>query len=89
MCVWRPVRRLLRKRVVLAVCTGRMGSEMMAPCRKQRVLVAYRYSCARLEERERQRRLREDRTSTRYSVGHDGLEYVQTLDGIGYSLWLA
>jgi transposase len=27
------------KRVVLAVCTGWMGSEMMASCRKQRVLV--------------------------------------------------
>jgi hypothetical protein len=33
----------LRKRVVLAVCTGWMGSEMMASCRKQRVLVGYRY----------------------------------------------
>ena len=32
-----------RKRVVLAVCTGWMGSEMMASCRKQRVLVGYRY----------------------------------------------
>jgi hypothetical protein len=32
-----------RKRVVLAVCTGRMGSEMMALCRKQRVLVGCRY----------------------------------------------
>jgi hypothetical protein len=31
--------RLVRKRVVLAVCTGWMGSEMMASCRKQRVLV--------------------------------------------------
>jgi hypothetical protein len=31
------------KRVVLAVCTGWMGSEMMASCRKQRVLVGYRY----------------------------------------------
>jgi len=30
------------KRVVLAVCTGWMGSEMMASCRKQRVLVGYR-----------------------------------------------
>jgi hypothetical protein len=31
------------KRVVLAVCTGRIGSEMMALCRKQRVLVGCRY----------------------------------------------
>jgi len=32
-----------RKRVVLAVCTGWMCSEMMASCRKQRVQVGYRY----------------------------------------------
>ncbi len=30
------------KRVVLAVCTGWMCSEMMASCRKQRVLVGCR-----------------------------------------------
>jgi hypothetical protein len=34
---------LQSKRVVLAVCTGRIGSEMMALCRKQRVLVGCRY----------------------------------------------
>ena len=34
---------LVRKRVVLAVCTGWMGSEMMASCRKQGVLVGCRY----------------------------------------------
>ena len=35
-------RELIRKRVVLAVCTGWMGSEMMASCRKQRMLVGCR-----------------------------------------------
>ena len=30
------------KRVVLAVCTGWMGFEMMGSCRKQRVLVGCR-----------------------------------------------
>jgi len=30
------------KRVVLAVCTGWMGFEMMSSCRKQRVLVGCR-----------------------------------------------
>ena len=41
--ILQPVSRVKRKRVVLAVCTGCLGSEKMCSCRKQRMVVSCRY----------------------------------------------